>query len=195
MSPIRASLFSALHRAAAFTIRGAAITLGSTLVSCAAACYIERGAHRLVYHYFPHKYANVEWANGLTQEQLDAVRIYNRQPQLQQQQNVDDNEEKNTVVYQRPLPGALLWEAAAAAALPTRTLSSHEDSVIVDDFRDTARRPSSSSSSSTTTTQFWKEQSKAEQQQQKRETVRGVVASFVQPLITVNEIQSCAMTG
>ena len=58
------------------TAKGAAVTLTSTVASCALACYIEIGAHRMVYHYFPHKYANVEHANGLTQEQLDAVRIY-----------------------------------------------------------------------------------------------------------------------
>ena len=69
-----------LKNAAATTAKGAAITLTSTVVSCALACYIEIGAHRLVYHYFPHKYANVEHANGLTQEQLDAVRIYRQQP-------------------------------------------------------------------------------------------------------------------
>jgi hypothetical protein len=56
--------------------KGAAITLTSTVASCFLACYIEIGAHRLVYYYFPHKYANVEHASGITQEQLDAVRIY-----------------------------------------------------------------------------------------------------------------------
>jgi len=58
------------------TVKGAAVTLSSTVASCTLACYIEIGAHRIVYHYFPQKYANVEHANGLTQEQLDAVRIY-----------------------------------------------------------------------------------------------------------------------
>jgi len=58
------------------TAKGAAVTLSSTVVSCTMACYIEIGAHRVVYHYFPHKYVNVEYANGLTQEQLDAVRIH-----------------------------------------------------------------------------------------------------------------------
>ena len=67
-----------LKRAALTTSKGAAITLGSTVVSCLLACYIEAGAHRLVYRYFPHKYANVDQAYGLTQEQLDAVRIYRK---------------------------------------------------------------------------------------------------------------------
>ena len=46
----------------------------STCVSCYLACQIEVGAHRLVYKFFPEKYANVNYANGLTQEQLDAAR-------------------------------------------------------------------------------------------------------------------------
>ena len=71
MSPIS----SILKTAAATTIRGAGITLASTCASCYLACQIEIGAHRLVYHYFPEKYADVEYANGLTQEQLEAVRI------------------------------------------------------------------------------------------------------------------------
>jgi hypothetical protein len=66
-----------LKTAAKTTVKGAAITLTSTVFSCVLACYIEIGAHRLVYRYFPHKYANVQQANGLTQAQLDAVRIQN----------------------------------------------------------------------------------------------------------------------
>jgi len=58
------------------TAKGAAVTFSSTVFSCTLACYIEIGAHRMLYHYFPEKYANVEYANGLTQEQLDAVRVY-----------------------------------------------------------------------------------------------------------------------
>ena len=58
------------------TVKGAAMTLTSTVASCTLACYIEIGAHRAVYRFFPHKYANVTNANGLSQEQLDAVRIH-----------------------------------------------------------------------------------------------------------------------
>jgi hypothetical protein len=65
-----------LKNAAKTTAKGAAITLTSTVFSCALACYIEIGGHRLVYRYFPHKYANVMHANGLTQEQLEAVRVH-----------------------------------------------------------------------------------------------------------------------
>jgi hypothetical protein len=72
-------LFSALGKAASFTIRGATVTFGSTIVSCYAACKIEHGANQLIYHFAPHKFANVEYAAGLTQEQLDAVRVYQRQ--------------------------------------------------------------------------------------------------------------------
>jgi hypothetical protein len=73
MSRIAWALKNAANKTSA---KGAAITLTSTVASCALACYIEIGAHRLVYYYFPHKYANIQHANGITQEQLDAVRIY-----------------------------------------------------------------------------------------------------------------------
>lgn len=53
------------------TSKGAVITLASTTASCYLACQIENKAHRLIYHYYPMKYANVEYANGLTREQLD----------------------------------------------------------------------------------------------------------------------------
>lgn len=66
-----------LKQAATSTVKGSAVTLGSTVFACVLACYIEVGAHRLVYLCFPHKYANVEYANGLTQEQLDAVKPHN----------------------------------------------------------------------------------------------------------------------
>eukprot|EP00980_Cylindrotheca_fusiformis_P009843 scaffold2177_cov115-Cylindrotheca_fusiformis.AAC.8 len=70
MSPL-SEIFKA---AAATTVKGAGITLASTTASCYLACKIEVKAHQAVYHYFPEKYANVEHANGLTQEQLDAAR-------------------------------------------------------------------------------------------------------------------------
>ncbi len=70
------TLFSALGKAASFTVRGATVTFGSTIFSCMAACKIEQGANQMIYKYFPHKFANVEYANGLTKEQLDAVRMY-----------------------------------------------------------------------------------------------------------------------
>lgn len=66
-----------LKQAATSTVKGSAVTLGSTVFSCVVACYIEVGAHRLVYLLFPHKYAHVEYANGLSQEQLDAVKPHN----------------------------------------------------------------------------------------------------------------------
>jgi hypothetical protein len=59
------------------TVKGSAVTLGSTGLACVLACYIEVGAHRLVYLCFPHKYAHIEHANGLTREQLDAVKPHN----------------------------------------------------------------------------------------------------------------------
>lgn len=99
------------------TAKGAAITFSSTVFSCTLACYIEIGAHRLVYHYFPHKYANVEHANGLTQEELDAVRIhYVEQPGLSittEEKIPDEDLEKRSqsaVVGLRPSSREGFWK-------------------------------------------------------------------------------------
>lgn len=56
---------------------GAAVTLGSTVISCALAIEIERRTHQLFFWYAPNWYARVETAHGLTQEQLDSVRPAN----------------------------------------------------------------------------------------------------------------------
>jgi len=53
------------------TSKGAGVTLASTVASCYLACQIEARAHRFIYNHWPEKYASVELANGLTQEELD----------------------------------------------------------------------------------------------------------------------------
>jgi len=77
------------------TVKGAAVTLASTVASCTLACYIEIGAHRLVYNCFPHKYANVAFANGLTQDQLDAVRIHSVDHTVRWVEQEEDNDEEH----------------------------------------------------------------------------------------------------
>jgi hypothetical protein len=64
---------SAFGKAASFTARGAAVTFGSTVFSCVVACHIEKGANRIIFKYYPHKFANVEAASGITKEELDFV--------------------------------------------------------------------------------------------------------------------------
>jgi hypothetical protein len=56
------------------TLQGAAITLGSTVISCGLAIQVEASAHRLLFWCAPEKYANVEYAYGLEQSQLDSVK-------------------------------------------------------------------------------------------------------------------------
>lgn len=53
------------------TSKGAGVTLASTVASCYLACQIEVHAHRFIYNHWPEKYATVDYANGLTQEELD----------------------------------------------------------------------------------------------------------------------------
>mmetsp|Transcript_5903 Transcript_5903/g.13738 ORF Transcript_5903/g.13738 Transcript_5903/m.13738 type:complete len:176 (-) Transcript_5903:384-911(-) len=69
-------LLSTFGKAASFTIRGAAVTFGSTVFSCVVACKIEKSANRIIYKYYPHKFANVEAASGITQEELDFIKYY-----------------------------------------------------------------------------------------------------------------------
>jgi len=47
------------------TAYGAGTVLVSTVASCAIAVVIERSAHRTLYRFFPHLYADVKYANGL----------------------------------------------------------------------------------------------------------------------------------
>jgi len=58
--------------------RGAAATLGSTVIGCILALPVEASAHRLLFRLAPHKYANVKQAYGLTEEQLQSVRHLKR---------------------------------------------------------------------------------------------------------------------
>ena len=53
---------------------GAAITLGSTAVSCVLALQVERSAHCLFFWAAPHWYARVDQAYGLTEEDLQYAR-------------------------------------------------------------------------------------------------------------------------
>lgn len=66
---------TAFGKAASFTARGAAVTFGSTVFSCVAACNIEKGANRMILKYYPHKLVNVEAASGISKEELDYVKF------------------------------------------------------------------------------------------------------------------------
>jgi hypothetical protein len=84
-------VLSALGKAASFTFRGAAVTFGSTVFSCVVACQIEKGANRIIYTYFPHKFANVRAASGITQEELEMANMnYGAASIITQQQQDDD---------------------------------------------------------------------------------------------------------
>jgi len=58
---------------------GATITLGSTIISCTGALYVEKTAHRTLYRWFPHWYGEVEQAFGLEDYELAAVRGLKKQ--------------------------------------------------------------------------------------------------------------------
>jgi hypothetical protein len=88
-------VLSSLGKAASFTFRGAAVTFGSTLFSCVVACQIEKGANRMIYTYFPHKFANVKAASGITQEELELANMYYGAASMITQQQQDDNYNHN----------------------------------------------------------------------------------------------------
>jgi hypothetical protein len=64
---------------------GTVVTVGSAAVSCVFAIYIERTAHRALFTYFPHWYADVDYAFGIESWELDAVR---RNPAAWKEENV-----------------------------------------------------------------------------------------------------------
>jgi hypothetical protein len=63
-----------LRSVAKAAVSGTAVTVGSATVSCIFAIYIERAAHRALFTYFPHWYADVDYASGIESWELDAVR-------------------------------------------------------------------------------------------------------------------------
>ena len=65
---------------------GAAITLGSMVISCTGALVVEWTAHRTLFHLFPHWYSDVEYAFGLKDFELAAVRGLTKIPGGQQEQ-------------------------------------------------------------------------------------------------------------
>ena len=60
-------------------LKGAGVTLGSTVLSCGLAIQIEKSAHRLLYHCKPEWYATVEQAHGLTPDELAYAKTLQRQ--------------------------------------------------------------------------------------------------------------------
>ena len=75
-------------RPAVFFAQGAAITLGSTAISCALALQVEKSAHRLFFWVAPHWYAKVDQAYGLTPEDLQYARLAGQHMELQQVANL-----------------------------------------------------------------------------------------------------------
>ena len=94
--------------------QGAAITLGSTAVSCALALQVEQSAHRFFFWCAPHWYARIDQAYGLTAEDLQYARQAAGQRDLEQVSNLARH--------------VAFWDTAVVAGedttLPTTTLRS-----------------------------------------------------------------------
>jgi ATP/maltotriose-dependent transcriptional regulator MalT len=118
-------VLSALGKAASFTFRGAAVTFGSTIFSCVVACQIEKGANRMIYTYFPYKFANVEAASGITQEELDLANMYYGAASIITQQQQDDNHNQNQNQKDHS------WSSSSSSSSITATTTEVEDSELL----------------------------------------------------------------
>jgi hypothetical protein len=169
-------IFNAFTKMASLTVRGATVTFGSTILSCVAACKIEQSANRMIYKYFPHKFANVESANGLTQEQLDAVRVY-RDDMAEEKTTTTTT--STTILYEEPQPTFLDAVNLQECVLPEQyhqIQESHNDiynNNIKTKTDDTA----------TSKTRFWKEGEAT------------LMTAFIPAALPRHEIMACAMTG
>jgi hypothetical protein len=172
---LKGPLFNAFTKAASFTVRGATVTFGSTVLSCIAACKIEQGANRMIYKYFPHKFANVEWANGLTEEQLDAVRVYRHDATTSCSTEDQYQVSTSTLFGARSLGDTLKLHVLHGQQLEQRysIQESHSDN----DSNNMKEGDTSNSK-----TKFWKEG-------------EGTLASLIPVALPRQEILSCAMTG
>jgi len=61
-------------RLARSALSGTAATVGGATVGCCLAIYVEKAAHRALFTYFPHKYAEVDHASGIEDWELEAAR-------------------------------------------------------------------------------------------------------------------------
>jgi len=91
------------------TAKGAAGTLGSTVAACYLAINVEVVAHRTIFHFYPQWYANVEHANGLTQEMLDSVRIRARKEEEEVNDYVVSSREELALAEEDNLRGRSIF--------------------------------------------------------------------------------------
>jgi hypothetical protein len=175
-------IFNAFTKAASFTARGAAVTFGSTILSCMAACKIEQGANRLIYEYFPHKFADVEWANGLTQEQLDAVRVYRVTPTASEEETRITSEESEPHVTATATLFTTEHALHQVAEQPTDPLLLHRRPHEEEADRATKTKKTRDEETNFTKTRFWKEG---------EEALTALIPAAVLPR---QEILACAMT-
>jgi hypothetical protein len=164
-------------------LKGAAITAGSTLFSVALAIEIECMAHRTLYYYAPHKYARVDQAYGLTEEQLLAVRDPTWQPR--QKEKAVTRRHAAAKEKLRPLhettdfvtPQPVLYSAENALAMPQHVTANGNESMGFSDQTVFVVPPTKSESN-------------------KRPTSSSFLAPlFSDSILYRQEILACAMTG
>lgn len=171
-------LSSAIGKVASFTVKGAAVTFGSTVFSCAAACGIERGANRMIYNYFPHKFANVDAANGITQEELDFVRhMYGGRVG----HAIDDKSDDSSTTTAETVESDLLHRYDSFDDSISNELPQH--SHIVERSRKTTEKEESSQTSSFE--RFWTEQEESAEK----------YISMIPVIVPRQEILACSMTA
>jgi hypothetical protein len=125
------------------TAKGAAITLGSTVVSCGIATQVEKNTNRLFFYMAPHWYANVEQAYGITDEQLASVRHLRRKS--------DDAMTMGNSLQPRELASSSRWSTTAPSASSSSSALSFstETKFVIAHERNPDASASASSSSKT----------------------------------------------
>ena len=178
---------TAFGKAASFTARGAAVTFGSTVFSCVAACNIEKGANRMIYKYYPHKFANVQAASGITQEELDFVKyIYGDGAVATAHQEIDESSSKRSLsTKEKDAEGMFRYD-------------SHDDSSDIISSRHLEQKSKQKTRSSTESNAFIeKEQGKSTVDKfwTEGEQAASKALSMIPTIVPRQEILACSMTA
>ena len=185
-------LASIVGKTLSFTLRGMTVTAGSTIISVYVACNIEKGANQLIYKYMPYKFVDVEHANGLTKEQLDAVKIYygTSGQQQQQQETVDNEVKQQPSAEQKEDPMKLLTSVLNTAAEEDQRLRQEQETAAMKKQQEEIEQQQKSSYSSRTS--FWIEKKKEELPSLLAVPSLSSIPSLGLPQ---QEIVACSMTG
>jgi hypothetical protein len=120
------------------TAKGAGITLGSTVISCGLAIQVEKTANRLFFFAAPHWYANVDYAYGITDEQLASVRHLRGGSTGSASMACVWNNGSSSLTTQQPVPSECSSVAYNASSSSSTDFSSNTKFSVPRDRNDTS---------------------------------------------------------